>query len=117
MLTEIKQNRAGRRWFTAAAADLYVWGGDSGPVSAFEYCYRFGGAEYSLRWDSERGFEFGGIDDGEAGPLKNRSPIRTGGGAPPWGLIARHFRRHARGLEPAIFDFILARLVEAAHSA
>lgn len=120
MLSEVKQPRAdgvrSRRWYRSEAADLYIWSGGRGEITAFEYCYRTAGGEYSVLWDIGRGFEFGGIDDGESSPLKNRSPIRVHDGRPPWGLIARHFRREARGLEPGVFRFILDRLVDAAHA-
>lgn len=121
MLSEVRKHRNNgnlrRRWFTSDAADLYIWADDGEAVSAFEYCYRLGEAEYSIRWDTRHGFEFGGIDDGESNPTRNRTPIRIADGIPPWGLIARHFRCEARMLDLGVFKFILDRFVEAARAA
>lgn len=105
-----------RRWFHSDEADLYVWPDRDGVWRGFEYCYRTGGEEYSLMWNERDGYSFAAIDDGEKTPLKNDAPLAVADGRPPWGMIARHFRRQGAGLEAGLYEFVLQRLVNAAHA-
>jgi hypothetical protein len=99
-----------RRWFSAPAADLFIWTLDDATVSAFEFCYGQPNDEHALRWDAEAGFTHTRIDDGEGAAHEHRTPIAVPDGAFDPATVALEFERLAAGLEPALYRFILVRL-------
>ena len=103
-----------RRWFTCASADLYVW--EDGPdrtLMRFEFCYHKARAERVLAWDRTQGLHHAAIDDGERLPFDTSTPIAVPDGLFDAALIALEFERLAASLEPRVFRFVLARLLQA----
>jgi hypothetical protein len=66
---------AQRRWFADEYFDLIVWFGDDSSIWGFQLCYDRGRSERALTWTATDGYSHDRIDDGEANPTKNRSPI------------------------------------------
>ena len=98
-----------RRWFSCANADLYVWAkGDA--YLAFEFCYDKPHDEHSLRWKRESGFSHTRVDDGEASPISNRTPILVPNGLVDLRTIALEFESVAAQLDPRVFRFVLTAL-------
>lgn len=114
---ELKAGKGDRRWFTSARADLYVWQNSAGGIESFEYCYRSGYGEYSVRWHPRRGFEHACIDDGEASPFDNRTPISVGTHGPDWDLLVKHFRSEAQAVDVSVYRFILHKMLHGAFAA
>ncbi|MBN1378301.1 MAG: hypothetical protein JXA04_03615 [Gammaproteobacteria bacterium] len=106
-----------RRWFSSARADLYVWWNKSGDIDRFEYCHKIGPAEYSLRWHTHSGIEYALVDDGEATPLKNNTPIAVMSGEPDWDDVLAHFRREGQTIDAYLYRFVLHKLLKAAFAA
>ena len=117
IVTERKTQPAERRWFNSEHADLYIWQDPSGSINGFEYCYRIGGGEYSLRWNTRRGIEYALIDDGESMPLKNNSPIARMNGKPDWDQLLQHFRAESQSVDTGLYHFVLHKLLKAACAA
>jgi hypothetical protein len=97
-------------WYTAAAADLYVWQDPSGRVVAFEFCYDKLTDEHVLRWRQGTGFLHARVDAGESVPHYNATPIAVADGAPDLDRIALEFERMAAEVRPGIYRFVLAKL-------
>ena len=114
IVTERQPQPAERRWFTSEHADLYIWQDPSGSISGFEYCYRTGAREYSLRWNMRRGIEYAVIDDGESVPLRNNSPIAIMIDKPDWDLLLQHFRAESRSVDTGLYQFVLHKMLKAA---
>ncbi|MDX1434540.1 MAG: hypothetical protein R3286_19010 [Gammaproteobacteria bacterium] len=101
-----------RRWFSCAAADLYLWYEDDDCI-AFEFCYGKPHDERSLRWRRDGATIHARIDDGEASPLENRTPIAVPGKADEAGdaeHAAFEFERLGVELEPRIYRLVLKAL-------
>lgn len=95
-----------RRWFSCAAADLYLWYRDEDCI-AFEFCYGKPEGERSLRWRRDGGTLHSRIDDGESSPRENRTPIAIDDDVYDAERAALEFERVAAGLEPRIYRLIL----------
>ncbi len=100
-----------RRWFTSSRADLYLWQNASGDIESFEYCYRNEFGEKSVRWHYDSGFEFADIDDGEATPLKNNTPICIANNSPDWGYLLRLFYKESSTADAEPFQFVFYKLL------
>ena len=76
MLTEIRLNRTSRRhWFQNEYFDLFIWQNDNQKITCFQLCYDCLRNERVILWDYKSGFRHYTVDDGEALPFKNMSPI------------------------------------------
>ena len=117
MLREIRPARqktrnAIRRWFTDADMDLFIWFTHQVPVK-FQLSYDKREAEHVLSWDRERGFMHNRIDDGEGLPGRYKmSPIMVSGSSLDTSKLARNFLIASEAMDPALADFIYARLLE-----
>jgi hypothetical protein len=114
-IDSVRQDDPGlaRRWFQDDFFDLFVWMRADGSVMAFQLCYDRLGEERVLGWSEGRGFMHKGIDDGEATPLKNRSPILVANGPLAAGLVEREFRASCQALDAGLAAFVLSRVAEA----
>jgi hypothetical protein len=79
MLTEISltqnENKIIKRWFQDDYFDLFTWQNETGQITCFQLCYDRLGNERVISWDNEQGFAHYRVDDGEASPHKNMSPV------------------------------------------
>ena len=98
------------RWFNSPVADLYVWEHKAGGIQAFEFCYNKPQDEHALRWADGQGLWHTGIDDGEASPWRNETPIAVADGAFDPESIALEFERVGAMVPPAIYRFVLSIL-------
>jgi multidrug transporter EmrE-like cation transporter len=80
-----------RRWFTDSDFDLIVWFTPAGTICSFQLCYDRRRRERALTWTQDGGFSHDRIDDGEASPAKNRTPILVDGGSSVPDDILRRF--------------------------
>ena len=113
-ITAIRQNSSEqqRRWFTDADMDLFVWFQNQIPAR-FELSYGKGGIEYSISWKRDAGFSHHYVDDGENRPGKYKmTPILLNRTTFSICQIARDFLAASEAMEPALADFIYARLLE-----
>jgi hypothetical protein len=115
VLTEIrnvKQERGAgrRRWFESEGLDLVVWLNAADAPTGFQLCYDVGRGERALTWRSGGGFTHSTVDEGDATPLKNETPILVPDGATPWEGVTKLFAARSGSLEPALRELVLARL-------
>jgi hypothetical protein len=99
-----------RRWFACDSTDLFVWQDADGRPLAFELCYDKPHDEHALRFRREAGFVHTRIDDGEASPLKNATPITVPDGQFDLTEIALKFELVAARIDPAVYRFVLGAL-------
>lgn len=96
-----------RRWFEDDHLDLIVWLDASEAVAGFQLCR----GEHALTWRKEAGFTQGRLDEGDASPLKNLTPIVVPGGQVPWDEMVGEFRARSATLEGRFRELILSRLL------
>lgn len=101
-----------RRWFTSDDFDLIVWFDDDASVAAFQLCYDRMRRERAITWARASGFSHNRIDDGEAGPWANRSPILVSDGVFPADEIAHRFADASLGIPENLRAIVLAKLRE-----
>jgi hypothetical protein len=102
-----------RAWFQDEFFDLFVWTDAAGGVAAFQLCYDRQGNERVLAWRADGGFVHRRIDDGEASPLKNMSPILVMDDRFAAERVVEAFAERSRALDAPLRDFLLARIHEA----
>jgi hypothetical protein len=102
-----------RRWFASPTTDLFVWE-RAGLVTRFEICYGKPHREHVLSWDAAAGFRHDAIDDGEARPTHNRTPIAVPDGRFDLTTIALGFEEDGARIEPRLYRFVLGRLLAGA---
>jgi hypothetical protein len=114
-IRRVRQDDASRerQWFQDDLFDLFVWTDESGTIVAFQLCYDRPNRERILAWNKTSGFSHRGVDDGEATPLKNMSPIMVTDGNFAAERIAAEFGRRGKELDPRLHDFIYAKIGEA----
>jgi len=110
MLTESPQVRQepgrSRRWFGDDQLELIVWLDEQEGVEGFQLCH---GAQ-ALTWRRAAGFTAGRIDEGDATPLKNLTPVVEPGGAVAWAELTELFRARSVPIEAKFRELILSRL-------
>jgi len=117
MLKEVKSTKSEkgqkRRWFSDDYFDLIVWSGNNGDgVTGFQLCYDKDEMERAFSWSADTGTSHNRIDDGEASPFKNMTPILVPDGAVPYEELLRQFHARARELDKDIFELIKIKLKE-----
>ncbi len=97
-----------RRWFTDFNFDLIVWYDDDslGEILGFQLCYDKESGQRALTWYREKGFYHNRVDDGEASPFKNRTPVLVADGSFPKEKVLRSFRDAGRRIDKALVTFI-----------
>jgi len=79
---------------------------------AIQLCYDKSSTERAVSWSPQRGHEHVLVDDGEASPLRNQTPLFVADGPFRKDRIVEAFLRAAEALDPAIRSFVVARLLE-----
>ena len=98
-----------RRWFACPSADLFVWEHDRRIVRV-ELCYGKPHDEHTLSWDDQWGLAHMRIDDGEAHPSKNRTPIAVPDGIFDPSTVALEFERLGAVVDPRVYRVVLGLL-------
>lgn len=102
-----------RRWFQGSGLELIVWLDAAGMPDGFQICYTGTlGREQALTWRKERGFTHSRVDGGDTRPDKDLTPVLMPDTAVPWKKLRCEFAGGSDGLEPALRDFVTARLAE-----
>ena len=97
-----------RRWFRDDRFDLIVWW-TSGGIDGFQLCYARGGLEHALTWTRSGGYSHSRVDDGEAGPLTNQTPILVADGDFPAREIVSQFEESSAQVDPAVRNFVIEK--------
>ncbi len=92
--------------------DLIVWTGQNGSVSGFQLCYDKYTKERALTWTEENGYSHERIDDGEANPSKNLTPILVPDGICPIQKIIELFLLRSVEMDPQLRSFVVDKLRE-----
>jgi hypothetical protein len=102
-----------RRWFQGSGLELIVWVDAAGGIEGFQICYQGAGfQEHALTWRPGSGFSHARVDTGDTRPDKNLTPILVPHGDVPWEKLRSDFAADSARLEPALRDFVAARLAE-----
>lgn len=99
-----------RRWFADEEMDLIVWYSKTGEIIGFELCYDKGGDEHALTWRKGGRLGHSAVDQGDALPTDNRTPILTSGGKVPLERVLSEFTARSADLEPNIARLVLEEL-------
>lgn len=112
MLKEISSptDKQKRRWFSDDYFDLIVWIDRNEKISGFQLCYDKHKAERALTWTKDKGYTHERIDDGEANPTKNRTPILVPDGIFGVKEITELFSKKSSAIAPDIRSFVLEKL-------
>lgn len=102
-------NEPRRRWFRDENFDLIVWLADGGGIDGFQLCYSSAGVEHALTWTRTGGYRHNRIDDGEAGALKNQTPILVADGRFPASEVISGFERHSEQIDATIRALVIAK--------
>jgi hypothetical protein len=100
-----------RRWFRDGYFDIFTWQAAGGNITGFQLCYDLPAVERVLSWHASKGYSHERVDDGEASPVKNRTPILVADGAMPMTTVLIEFDARTAGLEPALRAFLRERLL------
>jgi len=99
-----------RRWFSDDYFDLIVWTGENNQVSGFQLCYDKGRMERALTWKKNSGSTHLRIDDGEADPTKNQTPILVPDGACLIQELIRSFSEQSKDIDAGVRTAVLEKL-------
>ena len=100
-----------RRWFSTSRQDLIVWFGDESEVVAFRFAYERNFETYSLTWEAGKGIRHDQVDLGrDVG--RPAAPLLTPTGVSPAPNLIEQFTLQSSDLDPAIRDFVIAKLTE-----
>jgi hypothetical protein len=99
-----------RHWFQDDYFDVFLWVAEDQALRTFQLAYRRGGDEGVLEWSCERGFEHSLVDEGEADPRTNVTPLLVAGGSCPVREVAREFSARSEPMRLAWREFILRKL-------
>jgi len=110
----LKQDKARhvRRWFRNDYFDLFTWQSPEAEIVAFQLCYDTNRNERVLSWKKELGFLHCKIDDGQPTAIVNMSPIFSGAGGFPGGLVKRRFIRESLQIGEDIRFFVINKIAE-----
>jgi hypothetical protein len=113
-IKNVRQERGAgrRRWFESDGLELVVWLDPRNSVTGFQLCYDLGHGEHALTWRAEKGFAHHLVDQGDATPLKNESPMLVPDGGVPWTDLTRMFDERSSRLEPKLRQLVHTKLVE-----
>jgi len=101
-----------RRWFSDDYFDLIVWMRPEDAIVGFQLCYDKNRSERALTWSKKHGFTHERVDDGEANPAKNLTPILVPDGMCPIQELIERFRSASADMDPGIRSFVSATLKE-----
>ncbi len=115
MLQEVKLHRQDepnriKRWFQDGYFDVYTWQNPEGEFTAFQLCYDRKGLERVISWDRRHGFEHSQIDDGEASPHRNMTPVFTNCTIFSENTVIKAFEHASRQIDTQVSQFIVQQL-------
>lgn len=114
MLRELREttedNR--RRWFSDDYFDLIVWYDEGRRATGFQLCYDKQGKERAFTWKNLAGASHNRVDDGEASPYENMSPVLVPDGVMPYDEIQQQFASRAKNVEQDIYNLVMQKLEE-----
>jgi hypothetical protein len=100
-----------KRWFQDNYFDLFTWQNLDNEIVAFQLCYDRKGTERVISWDYRQGFEHSCIDDGEAAPHRNMTPVFTSCTMlPAESDVSTLFAQASAKIDKAISRFVLLQL-------
>jgi hypothetical protein len=99
-----------RRWFSNNYFDIFVWENDRLSITKIQLCYDKSMEERVLTWTIGDNFCHDLIDNGEAFPSKNNSPIFIHGGVFPAKDVLERFSVDSRTIDSNIRAFVLRKL-------
>ena len=99
-----------RRWFSDDYFDLIVWYDENRRATGFQLCYDKLGKEHAFTWKEGAEVAHNRIDEGEASPFKNMSPVLVADGVIPYDEIRRQFTSRAKNVGPEIYDLVMRKL-------
>ncbi|RKZ81684.1 MAG: hypothetical protein DRR19_21820 [Candidatus Parabeggiatoa sp. nov. 1] len=109
-LTQDDKNR--KRWFQDDYFDLFTWEDETGQMTSFQLCYDRLGNERVISWDCNRGFGHHRVDDGEASPHKNMTPVFIRNGFFSYHEVNPKFAQSSKQISQDISRFIMQKLDE-----
>ena len=117
MLTEVKNVKQVpgdpyRRWFQDEVFDLIVWFNNDNSLYGFQLCYDKSREERAFTWLPKTGFFHSRVDDGEALPCEQRTPILLPDGDFNAGEILKNFEQESSRVEKEIVDFVRSKIKE-----
>ena len=121
MLTELNISQFGspvnyhKRWFQDDYFDLFTWQSEQGDVVVFQLCYDRLGKERVIVWDEEQGFAHHCVDDGEASPNKNMTPVFLSMAKFSYEEVVTPFIQASQGIDETIRRFVTQKLIEYTH--
>ncbi|ABK44879.1 hypothetical protein Mmc1_2379 [Magnetococcus marinus MC-1] len=83
-----------KQWFQSGDMDLFIWS-LAGQLVRFQLAYDRTHKERVVAWQSPGPLRHYQVDDGEASPIKNRTPLLTHSTAPAWSQIAQRLQSQA----------------------
>lgn len=118
-MAQVRQTDAAvrRRWFRDDYFDIFTWqsqgrmDGPDGGFVGFQLCYDLPGYERVLSWRLGKGYSHHRVDDGEASPIKNRTPIMVSDGLLPLPTVLEAFDQRAVTLESRLRAFLRQHLL------
>lgn len=117
MLKEVPQARQNpgeplRRCFFAGDEDLVMWFDAKDRPVAFEFSYGKYVSEHTIRWKAGRGFMHHLVDNGEADPLRKKSPLLVADGVFEAASVLETFNEISKEMPADLARFVAARLKE-----
>lgn len=106
-----RPDKHARRWFDDYF-DLIIWMGPEGLISGFQLCYDKHKKERALTWTQKNGYSHERVDDGEANPSKNLTPILIPDGVCPIQELIDLFQRRSAEVDARLRSFIDDKLRE-----
>ncbi len=99
-----------RRWFSDAEMDLVVWGLPGDGVAGFMLSYGKSGRERAFEWRRGGSLRHFDVDDGEATPLRNDTPVLRDAGPGDRKRVLADFLARSGALDAAIVDAVTKAL-------
>ena len=99
-----------RRWFADETFELIVWFDEHGRIFGFQLCYNRTRLERALTWTAKGGYAHNRVDDGEASPVRNRTPILLTQEEVAECTGLERFRAACTDIDPLISDFVEERV-------
>lgn len=111
-LTQNELINTRKRWFQDDYFDLFTWQDDTDHITSFQLCYDRLNNERVIAWDNEKGFGHHRVDDGEASPHKNMTPVFVSDGPFSAEEVIPRFERANQQMNGTISCFVIQKIIE-----
>jgi hypothetical protein len=101
-----------KQWFVDEAMDLIVSRDPTGTIRAFQLCYGKPWTQKALMWTEGNGMGHFTVDDGEARPTENRTPLLQPGGPHNLASLTDEFLGRAHNVDVAISRFVVEKIAQ-----